>query len=847
MPRKSRLSRFLLFTSLFSRLTVGIGSVVLLFGVLLVLAIMSVWWQRNQTKQNRSFFQPIAFHTYQLLDGLHHNLNLVQQGVYASDTTLEDKTLAIRIEKHWKYHILPHRDSLQRLFADNIFPELTELHREVRLNLNQQEKTTQKALQQLQNQGKVSYSLSGKQAVSPADTAELSAHVYYHQALSLTAHFGLKPLQEEMTELADDFLQKNQILETAQNYRLNYWLSITFWTAIGVFVITIWLVVWNVRWWLRYVRGEVGYVSKFAHTLRQGSIPDKMQVRSAEWQPLAHTLNAIVPPLTELREFAKQIGENQFSDAEMFGNQGDLGEALTKMREGLKRVAEENEIRYWTNNGLAKFGEILAKYAGNLTNLADETISGLVTYLHANQGGLFVQETIEKGKIVLELKSSYAYDKKRFLAKHIELGQGLIGQAWKEGESAYFREIPQNYVVITSGLGESTPSVLLLVPLKTGKEVLGVIELASFQEMLPHQRELVERVAENLAQVIANARSSEQTRKLLLESQELTNNLQAQEEQLRQGMTELQYAQSSMETTQKELAEKEANLQALINNTSHAIVAFDKQYKITVLNKAMRQMYLEQGVQLEVGKNLLEEVPQAEFEKHHKEYFRVLAGEKFVAQQETVKANSKTFHELHYNPIFDEYRRVIGASIFVENITQQKIGEIQLKETEANLSSLINDTEDAIMALDKEYKLLIFNEVYATQFAERGFDIQPHTSIFEYLPTEKHQGWKAFYDRALTGERFVKVLDSGKFPNKTYTEHWFNPIRDEKDNITGLSIFARDITEAKKAEIRARQLLLDSLESTENLKQQEDEMRRKIVQYEERIQELEDRVAGLKV
>ncbi|NJO02371.1 MAG: hypothetical protein HC880_12390 [Bacteroidia bacterium] len=100
--------------------------------------------------------------------------------------------------------------------------------------------------------------------------------------------------------------------------------------------------------------------------------------------------------------------------------------------------------------------------------------------------------------------------------------------------------------------------------------------------------------------------------------------------------------------------------------------------------------------------------------------------------------------------------------------------------------------------------------------------------------------WKGYYDRTLAGERFSRVIDSGVFPEKTYREYWFNPIRNEQDEVTGLSIFSRDITEARKAEIRIRQLLLDSLEATENLRVQEEKMRNQMSEYEKRIRELEE-------
>jgi PAS domain-containing protein len=257
----------------------------------------------------------------------------------------------------------------------------------------------------------------------------------------------------------------------------------------------------------------------------------------------------------------------------------------------------------------------------------------------------------------------------------------------------------------------------------------------------------------------------------------------------------------------------------------------------------MLQFYEEMGVSLEIGKNLLEEIPSDDYRKNRWEYERVLAGEKFVVTREIEINTRKFFFELNYNPILNERQRVIGASIFMENITQQIQAENQLKEAQANLTSLINDTEDMIMALDKNYRLIVANEVCLEEFAKNGYTLQIGASFLDYFPDNTRFNWKSLYDRALNGERFAKVIETGKTPDKTYREYWFNPILDEKDQITGLSIFSRDITEAKTAENKIRQVLLESLESAENLKIREAEMQQKIMEYELKIRELEEKIS----
>jgi PAS domain S-box-containing protein len=628
-------------------------------------------------------------------------------------------------------------------------------------------------------------------------------------------------------------LQVSQDFDDENLNPFSSWFFWGFWLA-GVLACVFWL--WQVR---QMHEEDIALLRTFPITILKGDLPTPIEPQLEEHKELAHTLNGLVRPLMELKMFAQDINKenSQASNFKLFGNRGELGKALAQMREGLIKNAEENEIRNIINTGLAKFADIFAKYTNNLSQLSDAFLANLVGYLHANQGGLFLLEN-QGGLPYLELKASFAYDQKRYMERVVEPGQGLIGQVWKEGETTYMREVPQFYVNITSGLGEATPNALLIVPLKATNAVLGVLEIASFHEILPYQREFVEKVAENLAQVIANSQQAEQTRHLLQESQALAHSLQSREEELKEKMQALQIAQTTMESTKEELEVKENNLQALINNISHAIVAFDRVYRITVINKAMRQLYLEQNVSLELGKNLLEEMPQQEFAKRHKDFFRVLSGEKFVTLERVEKNRQTLYYELHYNPILNEEKDVLGASIFIENITQQKMAEVYLKETEANLNSLINNTKDAIMALDKDCNILVVNDAYMRQFAEKGYKLQQGRSLFDYLSGEKQTEWREYCRRALAGEHFLKVTDTGKFPDKTYIEHWFNPIREDGE-VVGLSVFARDITETRRTEIQNKETLLESLEESEKLKQANRNLELQITEYQRRIEDLQ--------
>jgi transcriptional regulator with GAF, ATPase, and Fis domain len=141
---------------------------------------------------------------------------------------------------------------------------------------------------------------------------------------------------------------------------------------------------------------------------------------------------------------------------------------------------------------------------------------------------------------------------KKFQNHKIYRGEGLAGQAWQEGDIVYLTEVPQNYIKITSGLGDANPTSVLIVPLKVNDQIFGVVEIASFSLFQDFEMEFVQKIAESIASTISSVKINARTQHLLEESQEMTEQMRAQEEEMRQNMEELQATQEEMQRSQSE-------------------------------------------------------------------------------------------------------------------------------------------------------------------------------------------------------------------------------------------------------------------------------------------------------
>ena len=325
---------------------------------------------------------------------------------------------------------------------------------------------------------------------------------------------------------------------------------------------------------IRSITVPVNYLKSIVVKLGRGELVEDKNTKfnNDEIGEMAAAMDNLVNGLKDTTLFAENIGKGTYAtDFKPLSEHDVLGNALINMRDNLSRVADEDKKRNWATEGLAKFGEILRTNTNDLNKLTDEIILNLVKYLKANQGAIYIIDDDQSGEEpTMSMKACYAWDKKKFLNHKIHRGEGLAGQAWQEGDVIYLTEVPQNYIRITSGLGDANPTSVLIVPLKLNEQIFGVVEIASFGQFQDFEMEFVQKIAESIASTISSVKVNARTQRLLEESQEMTEQMRAQEEEMRQNMEELQATQEEMNRGQ---AESESTMRVI--NDAMAVIEFD--------------------------------------------------------------------------------------------------------------------------------------------------------------------------------------------------------------------------------------------------------------------------------
>ena len=239
--------------------------------------------------------------------------------------------------------------------------------------------------------------------------------------------------------------------------------------------------------------------------------------------------------------------------------------------------AQENERRQqWVNIGINQISEVIRTQPREAKehsqdDIFDAILTSVVKYLKVVQGGFYVVDTSEDDadtssteSTQIRLAACYAYERKKYISQVIQPGEGLLGQVYLEKQPSYFSKVPEDYVRITSGLGQACPQYLLIVPLMVNDTVEGLIELASFTLLEDYQRIFVEQAGEVIAAFIQSNRNVSSMEVLLRKAQEQSEELIAQEEEIRQNMEEMQATHEHHERMVSEMKQEREALLARI-------------------------------------------------------------------------------------------------------------------------------------------------------------------------------------------------------------------------------------------------------------------------------------------
>ncbi|MBN1187603.1 MAG: PAS domain-containing protein [Bacteroidales bacterium] len=571
-------------------------------------------------------------------------------------------------------------------------------------------------------------------------------------------------------------------------------------------------------------------------------------------------VNQLVQRINSASDFATSIGKGEFNfEFKALSDNDRLGVSLTQMKESLQEAKEEekkriveDEKRNWATQGIAKFSEILRSDNDNIEKLSYSIISNLVDYLGANQAGMFIMNDDNPDEKYLELVAAYAYNRQKFITKKIETGEGLVGTVAMEKNTVYLTEIPEDYISITSGLGKANPRSLLIVPLKVEEEVLGILEIASFNEFQSFEIEFVERVAESIASTITTVKINERTAALLVESREKANEIAQQEEEMRQNLEEMQATQEELERVKREeierskemMEQQEMYMKTLINILEEIpgrVYLKDEDGRIVIANSAAAKLY---------NKSVEEVIGTSDFDLYDLKQARIFRdeelevmkmGAKTYIQEEEDDNEEKRVMKVTKMPFYIPYLKQTGLLSIQLNITDIKQMEMEvqlqneqlrkvheeLKAQTVLMDSLMAAIPDHIYFKDNDSRFLRVSQAMANAYGVNNVGDMLGKSDFDYLDDEKAQAiYNHEQDIIKTGKSIIDHLEKEISDDGTIS--WVSttkmPLKNEDGVVMGTFGITRDITYIKQMEIEATEKAALLASQEEELRQNLEEM-----------------------
>lgn len=196
------------------------------------------------------------------------------------------------------------------------------------------------------------------------------------------------------------------------------------------------------------------------------------------------------------------------------------------------------EKREWLQKNLA---DIVTTYQGvsSITKLAQTFLSEVADRTDTSYGAFYVRETVDN-KVSFVKQASFAGEDASIGRENFKLGEGLIGQAAADKRMYTYKGLPKDYRMIGTGLGETPPKQIVILPVIFEDEAIAVIELATMKEYDEQQLELVKQIADSFGLTVNSILGRMEIVRLLNESRAMTEELQVQSEELQTQSEELQ-------------------------------------------------------------------------------------------------------------------------------------------------------------------------------------------------------------------------------------------------------------------------------------------------------------------
>jgi CheY-like chemotaxis protein/methyl-accepting chemotaxis protein len=445
--------------------------------------------------------------------------------------------------------------------------------------------------------------------------------------------------------------------------------------------------------------------SDVASAIATGNFNNKTIARS-EKDELALSINQIIDNFSEVIQQANRIARGDFETVITMRSDSDqLGQALIRMTTDLKQSTQERQQQLWQKNSLAEMNDVM-RGEQELRELGTKIISRLCNILEAGIGAIYIKNEDE-----YKMAGSYAFKFRKNIQNSYKPGESLVGQAALEKQTIILTKVPDDYIAINSGTGESAPANIMVVPCLFNDEVVAVIEVGSFKPFTEEQSSFIGLVSESIAIGLNVARSRTELKTLLAKTQQQAEELQVQQEELRQANEELEEQTKALKDSEQQLQTQQEELRVTNEELEERTRAIEKQRDdIRKKNDDLRNAQAEiekKAHDLEMASRYKSEFLANMSHELRTPLNSILVLSQILANNKTENLNEKQIQSA--KTIYSSGSSLLSLINEILDLSKIESGKLEVNEERIELQSFLEEVEEIFkpLAIEKGLELMI--------------------------------------------------------------------------------------------------------------------------------------------
>ncbi|WP_020531932.1 PAS domain S-box protein [Flexithrix dorotheae] len=464
-----------------------------------------------------------------------------------------------------------------------------------------------------------------------------------------------------------------------------------------------------------------------------------------------------------------------------------------QLEKEFKAKEKSMEERLWVDSNVGKFDDILrSNYNKSVEEFSSVVLDYIAELTNAYQGIFY---TVNEEQQKVEAVAGYACNVEKLEQREFESGEGLVGQTLISKKNIIFKDLPPSSEQKGNTEIQLNPKEILVLPLLFNESVYGVIKLVFIKSLEEKYKLLLDRACQSIGAMLESILNNTKMELLLQNSQNQTEELKAQEEELRQNMEEMQATQEELGRKNLEIAQSAAESKGILKgiNATMAVIEFDSNGIIKNANENF----------LKTVQYSLEEIK----EKHHKLFVPedILHSDDYQTFWERLASNqsiSGIFKRKNskgeiiwlnaiYSPILNAEGKVEKVMKLANDVTFQQ--------------ELIAESKGILSGINTTMATIVFSPDGIIQEANDNFlktigyslnEIQgKHHKIFVSKGTQETNDYKTFWSRLASGTPLSGVfqrIDSGG--ETILLNAIYNPILNAEGKVIKVMKFATDVT-----------------------------------------------------